>query len=322
MKNRSLIILIVAIILLILFCNYTPINLFNSFGLWLVLIQSFISAILLSMAILGARNIIDLYNIIDYMVTLKNRLIVAFIPVILLITCGLILYIYQNNRLDYAYEKNSIVTKGIVIDGSGKTLSSIRKSVTNYSLKINYIDNKGTSHILSSLVSKDFFETLAIGQIIELKYLTQYPEVFRIIENNQNNEVKTGNFIGRYLSFTDLEKLSAINEKDYEVYLNSISFGWRIVNDSPNITYKNTESKEILTKFQNGEIVLESKTSLDPESFIPEERIIEIVNSISNENSDSVITTIYKLNNRDVVHMLISKNNTKENKIILRKSHF
>lgn len=322
MKNRSLTILIVAIILLILFCNYTPINLFNSFGLWLVLIQSFISAILLSMAILGARNIIDLYNIIDYMVTLKNRLIVAFIPVILLITCGLILYIYQNNRLDYAYEKNSIVTKGIVIDGSGKTLSSIRKSVTNYSLKINYIDNKGTSHILSSLVSKDFFETLAIGQIIELKYLTQYPEVFRIIENNQNNEVKTGNFIGRYLSFTDLEKLSAINEKDYEVYLNSISFGWRILNDSLKLVFKNSESKEIVIKYPNDEILLESQILHNPMSFIPNERIAEIIHPKNNKNSDSMIITKYKLNDRDVLHMFISKNNTKENKIILRKSHF
>jgi len=300
---------IVAVLLFISFLLFTPLTTYNSFGVWLAMLESLVCAFFVFIGIMELETIKDVLYINEEHKEKLEESKVVYVPLTCFVVGGMLLFLILDNRLDNEINKNGVFTKAVVIDGQRSVSKSIRRQTETNKLTISFSSKDGKDHVYSTKISREIFQSVSKGLEIEVKYLPDHPELFKIIVGNENVR-KFKNISNRDLTFIDLEKLLELNQQEVASYLDSISEGWTITDDDNGHIYSNDLKKEIIAISKNGEIIFRGSGANQPDQFIPKDKVLKQTNSIEkNTNGYALLKrTTFELEKLKIVHIFAIKN--------------
>ncbi|EPC4009195.1 hypothetical protein ACRZOL_002502, partial [Flavobacterium psychrophilum] len=320
-ENKSSKWIIVSIVLFLIFILFTPITTYNSLGIYLAFIESFICAFLIFMTTYGMTSFNDILYIKEMEEEKHKKMYVILVPFLSFIFGTFLLMHFLDMRIDNQIESNGVYVKAEIVDGQTTTSGTIRRKTTSNELTINFTTKKGESKTYKTEVSKEIFESVSKNLEVDIKYLPESPEVFKLMVGDENIKkfMKVSN---REIIFNDIEKIINLKQTEILPYLNSISIGWLITEDEKGYIYQNSLKKEMIALSRNGHLLVKLKGSSMPEEFIGKEKILNKV-VVTEKNTNGYFTMTkqtFELKNLKVIDIVgIGSNGLESNMIIEKK---
>ena len=165
----------------------------------------------------------------------------------------------------------------------------------------NYVSDVGNDNVR--------FSYFYVGQSIEIRYVPEYPKIFKVMLGDMNIRQFKNN-PNRNLTYRDMYHLSHLKNVDVQLeYLNTISYGWEKTVESDRMICVNKLKNEAIGILDDNSILC--KVVL-PNTFIPENLIrinkelpeLDIENQPNNKSRRTLIETdsfeIIKVNNANI----------------------
>jgi hypothetical protein len=148
------------------------------------------------------------------------------IPIVIFIIGTLLINTNFSNRLEAKIKKEGVISTATIDSGFTEMTqtSSGNYSYNTLALTLITADNKEYK-LVSDNVSAEAYRKVDVGLDVEIIYLPQNPNIFRVIVDDQSIK-KFKNIENRDIEFEDLEKIIAVKEPEkLEKILNQMSSG-------------------------------------------------------------------------------------------------
>src|SRR5688572_5189159 len=136
------------------------------------------------MGIMGFENFNDIFYYEDYKEKLNEKSSAIYVPIASLIFGSILLYFILDNRLDNELDKNGVFTNAIIIDGQRSVSKSIRRRTETNTLTVSFKSQEGRDYTYSTKISKEIFESVSKGLVVQIKYLPKNPSIFKLMVGN------------------------------------------------------------------------------------------------------------------------------------------
>ena len=195
----------------------------------------------------------------------------AFIPVMVLIVAGFVIYQLINYRIDYLLKTEGLYAEATIEQGQRETIKRIGSTSENYKVQVSFADAKtAKQYTFSTAVPKELFSMIYKGQRLKVLYLPKQPTVFRLMagENIERYQERQN----RKLQLQDLNTLFATSPAEVLEALKRISPTWEVaaedeLPDRPLVIeghlFKNDQLQEYLLISSHGIALYESGYTYD-----------------------------------------------------------
>ncbi|GEJ51518.1 hypothetical protein FPKKO176_contig00032-0004 [Flavobacterium psychrophilum] len=268
----------------------------------------------------GMKSINDILYIKEMEEEKHKELYVVLVPFLSFIFGIFVIMYFLDMRIDNQIESKGVYVKAEIVDGQTTTSGSIRRKIITNELTINFITKKGESKTYKTEVSKEIFESVSKNLEVDIKYLPESPEVFKLMVGNENIK-KFMKISNREIIFNDIEKIINLKQTEILPYLNSISTGWAITEDDKGYIYQNSLKKEMIALSKNGYLLVKLKGCSMPEEFIGKEKILNKA-VVTEKNTNGYFTMTkqtFELKDLKVIDILGIGNNGLESNMIVEK---
>ena len=151
----------------------------------------------------------------------------AFIPVMVLIVAGFVIYQLINYRIDYLLKTEGLYAEATIEQGQRETIKRIGSTSENYKVQVSFADAKtAKQYTFSTAVPKELFSMIYKGQRLRVLYLPKQPTVFRLMagENIERYQERQN----RKLQLQDLNTLFVTSPAEVLEVLKRISPTWEV----------------------------------------------------------------------------------------------
>ncbi len=254
----------------------------------------------------------------------------ALIPGIIFIVIFSLIFEYRKKDV---FDKEGIITKGVIINGHSETSRRRGNRTTSFEINVSFQDDKGQEYKFNESINSSEYDKLYNGANIDVKYWKKSPSVAMAILSDEDvkENLKIEN---RSITLNDLEKIINNDVKKDSViqYLNSINYKWEqesvgtFLNDNINciiklkddtIIYVESKNKfsvqgmEFKKEFEESINMTEFKKSgvkingIDLEIYLSDQYqvIKKVINSIDSDKNKALsrlsITKVYTITKRN-----------------------
>lgn len=250
---------------------FFPIEAFEKGGIYYALLMGVLIGLLSFLAIAEITTFSALRTAMLDKEAPTNTPMNAFIPVMVLIVAGFVIYQLINYRIDYLLKTEGLYAEATIEQGQQELIKRIGSTSENYKVQVSFADAKtAKQYTFSTAVSKELFSMIYKGQRLRVLYLPKQPTVFRLmagknIERYQDRQ-------NRKLQLQDLNTLFATSPAEVLEALKRISPTWEVaaedeLPDRPLVIeghlFKNDQLQEYLLISSHGIALYESGYTYD-----------------------------------------------------------
>jgi hypothetical protein len=281
-----------AFVLFSIFVFLTPINLYHAMGVFLALIEGVLCAGFVFMGLVQVNSFNDLLflNSEDYPKLNDSGTIV--IPVVVIILGAICFSMSTSGRTNALIKEKGVSALATITSGFQKTTKSIRRgSQSSYYVQLSFTLTNGKVYNTSSDVSSEVYQSVSLGQAVEIKYLPENPSIFKIMVGNENIR----EFIGvtnRNLAFEDLGKIIELPIDSVENYLNSISVKWDLQKDENGYVFVNESKREVVARGFNGNLLYKGPDITGIDHFMRKADVLEQESETIKDDPEFIAKTI------------------------------
>ena len=250
---------------------FFPIEAFEKRGIYYALLMGVLIGLLSFLAIAEITTFSALRTAMLDKEAPTNTPMNAFIPVMVLIVAGFVIYQLINYRIDYLLKTEGLYAEATIEQGQRETIKRIGSTSENYKVQVSFADAKtAKQYTFSTAVSKELFSMIYKGQRLKVLYLPKQPTVFRLMagENIERYQERQN----RKLQLQDLNTLFATSPAEVLEALKCISPTWEVaaedeLPDRPLVIeghlFKNDQLQESLLISSQGIALYESNYTYD-----------------------------------------------------------
>lgn len=209
---------------------FFPIEAFEKGGIYYALLMGVLIGLLSFLAIAEITTFSALRTAMLDKEAPTNTPMNAFIPVIVLIVAGFVIYQLINYRIDYLLKTEGLYAEATIEQGQRETIKRIGSTSENYKVQVSFADAKtAKQYTFSTAVPKELFSMIYKGQHLRVLYLPKQPTVFRLMagENIERYQERQN----RKLQLQDLNTLFATSPADVLEALKRISPTWEVAGE-------------------------------------------------------------------------------------------
>ena len=187
---------------------FFPIEAFEKGGIYYALLMGVLIGLLSFLAIAEITTFSALRTAMLDKEAPTNTPMNAFIPVMVLIVAGFVIYQLINYRIDYLLKTEGLYAEATIEQGQQELIKRIGSTSENYKVQVSFADAKtAKQYTFSTAVSKELFSMIYKGQRLRVLYLPKQPTVFRLMagENIERYQERQN----RKLQLQDLNTLFA-----------------------------------------------------------------------------------------------------------------
>lgn len=206
---------------------FFPIEAFEKGGIYYALLMGVLIGLLSFLAIAEITTFSALRTAMLDKEAPTNTPMNAFIPVMVLIVAGFVIYQLINYRIDYLLKTEGLYAEATIEQGQRETIKRIGSTSENYKVQVSFADAKtAKQYIFSTAVPKELFSMIYKGQRLKVLYLPKQPTVFRLMagENIERYQERQN----RKLQLQDLNTLFATSPAEVLEALKCISPTWEV----------------------------------------------------------------------------------------------
>ena len=206
---------------------FFPIEAFEKRGIYYALLMGVLIGLLSFLAIAEITTFSALRTAMLDKEAPTNTPMNAFIPVMVLIVAGFVIYQLINYRIDYLLKTEGLYAEATIEQGQRETIKRIGSTSENYKVQVSFADAKtAKQYTFSTAVSKELFSMIYKGQRLKVLYLPKQPTVFRLMagENIERYQERQN----RKLQLQDLNTLFATSPAEVLEALKCISPTWEV----------------------------------------------------------------------------------------------
>ena len=206
---------------------FFPIEAFEKRGIYYALLMGVLIGLLSFLAIAEITTFSALRKAMLDKEAPTNTPMNAFIPVMVLIVAGFVIYQLINYRIDYLLKTEGLYAEATIEQGQRETIKRIGNTSENYKVQVSFADAKtAKQYTFSTAVPKELFSMIYKGQRLKVLYLPKQPTVFRLMagENIERYQERQN----RKLRLQDLNTLFATSPAEVLEALKHISPTWEV----------------------------------------------------------------------------------------------
>lgn len=206
---------------------FFPIEAFEKKGIYYALLMGVLIGLLSFLAIAEITTFSALRTAMLDKEAPTNTPMNAFIPVMVLIVAGFVIYQLINYRIDYLLKTEGLYAEATIEQGQRETIKRIGSTSENYKVQVSFADAKtAKQYTFSTAVPKELFSMIYKGQRLKVLYLPKQPTVFRLMagENIERYQERQN----RKLQLQDLNTLFATSPAEVLEALKRISPTWEV----------------------------------------------------------------------------------------------
>ena len=206
---------------------FFPIEAFEKGGIYYALLMGVLIGLLSFLAIAEITTFSALCTAMLDKEAPTNTPMNAFIPVMVLIVTGFVIYQLINYRIDYLLKTEGLYAEATIEQGQRETIKRIGSTSENYKVQVSFADAKtAKQYTFSTAVPKELFSMIYKGQRLRVLYLPKQPTVFRLMagENIERYQERQN----RKLQLQDLNTLFATSPAEVLEALKRISPTWEV----------------------------------------------------------------------------------------------
>lgn len=206
---------------------FFPIEAFEKKGIYYALLMGVLIGLLSFLAIAEITTFSALRTAMLDKEAPTNTPMNAFIPVMVLIIAGFVIYQLINYRIDYLLKTEGLYAEATIEQGQRETIKRIGSTSENYKVQVSFADAKtAKQYTFSTAVPKELFSMIYKGQRLRVLYLPKQPTVFRLMagENIERYQERQN----RKLRLQDLNTLFATSPAEVLEALKRISPTWGV----------------------------------------------------------------------------------------------
>ena len=206
---------------------FFPIEAFEKGGIYYALLTGVLIGLLSFLAIAEITTFSALRTAMLDKEAPTNTPMNAFIPVMVLIVAGFVIYQLINYRIDYLLKTEGLYAEATIEQGQRETIKRIGSTSENYKVQVSFADAKtAKQYTFSTAVPKELFSMIYKGQRLKVLYLPKQPTVFRLMagENIERYQERQN----RKLQLQDLNTLFATSPAEVLEALKCISPTWEV----------------------------------------------------------------------------------------------
>ena len=250
---------------------FFPIEAFEKRGIYYALLMGVLIGLLSFLAIAEITTFSALRKAMLDKEAPTNTPMNAFIPVMVLIVAGFVIYQLINYRIDYLLKTEGLYAEATIEQGQRETIKRIGSTSENYKVQVSFADAKtAKQYTFSTAVPKELFSMIYKGQRLKVLYLPKQPTVFRLMagENIERYQERQN----RKLQLQDLNTLFATSPAEVLEALKRISPTWEVaaeveLPDRPLVIeghlFKNDQLQESLLISSHGIALYEGSYTYD-----------------------------------------------------------
>ena len=250
---------------------FFPIEAFEKRGIYYALLMGVLIGLLSFLAIAEITTFSALRTAMLDKEAPTNTPMNAFIPVMVFIVAGFVIYQLINYRIDYLLKTEGLYAEATIEQGQQELIKRIGSTSENYKVQVSFADAKtAKQYTFSTAVSKELFSMIYKGQRLRVLYLPKQPTVFRLMagENIERYQERQN----RKLQLQDLNTLFATSPAEVLEALKRISPTWEVATDEelpdrPLVIeghlFKNDQLQEYLLISSHGIALYESGYTYD-----------------------------------------------------------
>lgn len=250
---------------------FFPIEAFEKRGIYYALLMGVLIGLLSFLAIAEITTFSALRKAMLDKEAPTNTPMNAFIPVMVLIVAGFVIYQLINYRIDYLLKTEGLYAEATIEQGQRETIKRIGSTSENYKVQVSFADAKtAKQYTFSTAVPKELFSMIYKGQRLRVLYLPKQPIVFRLMagENIERYQERQN----RKLQLQDLNTLFVTSPAEVLEALKRISPTWEVaaadeLPDRPLVIeghlFKNDQLQESLLISSHGIALYESGYTYD-----------------------------------------------------------
>ena len=250
---------------------FFPIEAFEKKGIYYALLMGVLIGLLSFLAIAEITTFSALRTAMLDKEAPTNTPMNAFIPVMVLIIAGFVIYQLINYRIDYLLKTEGLYAEATIEQGQRETIKRIGSTSENYKVQVSFADAKtAKQYTFSTAVPKELFSMIYKGQRLKVLYLPKQPTVFRLMagENIERYQERQN----RKLQLQDLNTLFATSPAEVLEALKRISPTWEVaaeveLPDRPLVIeghlFKNDQLQESLLISSHGIALYEGSYTYD-----------------------------------------------------------
>ena len=250
---------------------FFPIEAFEKRGIYYALLMGVLIGLLSFLAIAEITTFSALRTAMLDKEAPTNTPMNAFIPVMVLIVAGFVIYQLINYRIDYLLKTEGLYAEATIEQGQRETIKRIGSTSENYKVQVSFADAKtAKQYTFSTAVSKELFSMIYKGQRLRVLYLPKQPTVFRLMagENIERYQERQN----RKLQLQDLNTLFVTSPAEVLEALKRISPTWEVaaedeLSDRPLVIeghlFKNDQLQESLLISSHGIALYEGGYTYD-----------------------------------------------------------
>lgn len=202
------------------------------------------------------------------------------IPILIFIIGTLLINTNFSNRLEAKIKKEGVIATATIDSGFTEMTQTSSSSYSDNTLALTLVtDDNKEYKLIADDVSAETYRKVGVGLDVEIIYLPQNPNIFRVIVDDQSVK-KFKNVSNRDIEFEDLEKIITTKEPEkLEKILNQMSSGWqRQETEEEGFGFINNLKKEVIfIKPASNELFFMHEKIYDTKFEIPRERILKEV---------------------------------------------
>ena len=271
MSRTRLFWIIAALLTVAVAVVFFPIEAFEKGGIYYALLMGVLIGLLSFLAIAEITTFSALRTAMLDKEAPTNTPMNAFIPVMVLIVAGFVIYQLINYRIDYLLKTEGLYAEATIEQGQQELIKRIGSTSENYKVQVSFADAKtAKQYTFSTAVSKELFSMIYKGQRLKVLYLPKQPTVFRLMagENIERYQERQN----RKLQLQDLNTLFATSPAEVLEALKRISPTWEVaaedeLPDRPLVIeghlFKNDQLQESLLISSHGIALYESGYTYD-----------------------------------------------------------
>ena len=209
---------------------FFPIEAFEKGGIYYALLMGVLIGLLSFLSIAEITTFSALRTAMLDKEAPTNTPMNAFIPVMVLIVAGFVIYQLINYRIDYLLKTEGLYAEATIEQGQRETIKRIGSTSENYKVQVSFADPKtAKQYTFSTAVPKELFSMIYKGQRLRVLYLPKQPTVFRLMagENIERYQERQN----RKLQLQDLNTLFATSPAEVLEALKRISPTWEVATE-------------------------------------------------------------------------------------------
>lgn len=206
---------------------FFPIEAFEKGGIYYALLMGALIGLLSFLAIAEITTFSALRTAMLDKEAPTNTPMNAFIPVMVLIVAGFVIYQLINYRIDYLLKTEGLYAEATIEQGQQELIKRIGSTSENYKVQVSFADAKtAKQYTFSTAVPKELFSMIYKGQRLRVLYLPKQPTVFRLMAGKNIERYQERQ--NRKLQLQDLNTLFATSPAEVLEALKRISPTWEV----------------------------------------------------------------------------------------------